>query len=118
MIQINMDKPDDCDLCKFRQLRGRDCFLNPESNEYMTFEEQYKHCPLIEVKDGCEQKMTHQDLINECNMLQGNVNRMMVTKDIRELVRIHEFAEMRLQKIHKWRVKELVAKMERGEQEE
>lgn len=52
MIQINMDKPDDCDVCKFRQLRGRDCFLNPESNEYMTFEEQYKHCPLIEVKDG------------------------------------------------------------------
>lgn len=52
MIQINMDMPKDCDVCKFRQLRGRDCFLNPESNEYMTFEEQYKHCPLIEVKDG------------------------------------------------------------------
>lgn len=52
MIQIDIEMPKDCDACKFRQLRGRDCFLNPESNEYMTFEEQYKHCPLIEVKDG------------------------------------------------------------------
>ena len=52
MIKINMDMPKDCDVCKFRQLRGRDCFLNPESNEYMTWKEQYEHCPLIEVKDG------------------------------------------------------------------
>ena len=115
MIQINMDMPDNCMACKFRDLDGLDCLLNPESNEYMTFEEQYKHCPLIEAKDGCEQKMTHQELMIECDMLQGNVNRMMVTKDIRELVRMHEIAEMRLQKIHKWRVKELVAKMEKGE---
>ena len=115
MIQINMGMPSTCMVCRFRDAGDCDCLLNPESNSYSTYEEQYKHCPLIEVKDGCEQKMTHQDLINECNMLQGNVNRMMVTKDIKELVRMHEIAEMRLQKIHKWRVKELVAKMEKGE---
>lgn len=115
MIQIDMSKPDTCFVCRFRDAGDYDCLLYPESNNYDTYEEQHAHCPLIEVKDGCEQKMTHQELLNECDMLQGNVNRMMVTKDIRELVRMHEFAEMRLQKIHKWRVKELVAKMEKGE---
>lgn len=115
MIQIDMDMPDTCTVCRFRDTWDFGCLLNPESNRYATYEEQYEHCPLTEVKDGCEQKMTRQDLINECDMLQGNVNRMMVTKDIKELVRMHEIAEMRLQKIHKWRVKELVAKMEKGE---
>ena len=56
MIQIDMDMPKDCDVCKFRQLRGRDCFLNPESNDYMTYEEQYKHCPLIKVKEEVNKK--------------------------------------------------------------
>ena len=51
--------------------------------------------------------MTHKELLNECDMLQGNINRMMVTKDPKELLRMYEFAEMRLQKIHKTRVKEL-----------
>ena len=51
-------------------------------------------------------------------MLQGNINRMMVTKDIRELTRMCEFAEMRLQRIHKERVKELDVKMEGGEADE
>ena len=55
MIQINMDKPEDCSVCKFRDLDGLDCLLNPESNRYITYGEQYEHCPLIEVKDG-EQK--------------------------------------------------------------
>ena len=116
MVKIDMDMPDTCNVCKFQDVGGWDCLLNPESDNYSTFAEQYKHCPLIEVKDGCEQKMTHQELMIECDMLQGNINRMMVTKDIRELVRMHEIAEMRLQKIHKWRVKELVAKMESDEQ--
>ena len=52
MIQINMDKPDECSVCKFWDLDGFDCLLNPESNRYITNEEQYEHCPLIEVKDG------------------------------------------------------------------
>ena len=52
MIQINMDKPDDCSSCKFRDLDGLDCLLNQESNRYITYGEQYEHCPLIEVKDG------------------------------------------------------------------
>lgn len=52
MIQIDMDKPDSCSVCKFKDLARLDCLLNPESNRYATHEEQYKHCPLIEVKDG------------------------------------------------------------------
>ena len=52
MIQINMDMPDNCMACKFRDLDGLDCLLNPESNSYATHKEQYEHCPLIEVKDS------------------------------------------------------------------
>ncbi len=47
-----MDKPDTCTVCMFLNVGDRDCLLYPESNEYMTYEEQYEHCPLIEVKDG------------------------------------------------------------------
>lgn len=53
--------------------------------------------------------MNHKELINEADMLKGNINRMMVTKDSKELLRMYEFAEMRLQKIHKARVAELDA---------
>lgn len=112
MIQINVDMPTNCTQCPFSDDESRYCRV---ANECIPMFSNPDFCPLIEVKDGCEQKMTHQELMIECDMLQGNVNRMMVTKDIRELVRMHEFAEMRLQKIYKWRVKELVAKMERGE---
>ena len=52
MIQINMDKPDDCSSCKFKDLDSLDCILNPESTGYITLGEQYDNCPLIEVKDG------------------------------------------------------------------
>ena len=52
MIQIDMDKPDTCMVCRFRDAGDFDCLLNPESNRYATYEEQYEHCPLIEVKDG------------------------------------------------------------------
>ena len=51
--------------------------------------------------------MTHKELMNECDMLKGNINRMMVTKNPKELLRMYEFAEQRLQKIHKARVAEL-----------
>lgn len=52
MIQINMDKPGTCTVCKFRDIGDYDCLLYPESNDYDTYEEQHEHCPLIEVKDG------------------------------------------------------------------
>lgn len=115
MIQIDMDMPSCCLYCPMLHRFGKRWYCGIKKKEIHDILKRPKSCPLIEVKEGCEQKMTHQELMIECDMLQGNVNRMMVTKDIRELVRMHEFAEMRLQKIHKWRVKELVAKMEKGE---
>ena len=51
--------------------------------------------------------MIHKELMNECEMLKGNINRMMVTKNPKELLRMYEFAEIRLQKIHRARVAEL-----------
>ena len=112
MIQINMDMPTNCTQCPFSDDESRYCRV---ANEYILMFSKPDFCPLIEVKDGCEQKMTHQELMIECDMLQGNINRMMVTKDLRELTRMYEFAETRLQKIHKWCVKELDTKMEKGE---
>lgn len=40
--------------------------------------------------------MTRQQLMNECDMLQGNINRMMVTDDEDELLRMFAFAHKRL----------------------
>lgn len=51
--------------------------------------------------------MTHEELMNECDMLKGNINRMMVTKDLKELQKMYEIAEYRLQKIHCARIIEL-----------
>lgn len=45
--------------------------------------------------------------MNEVDMLQGNINRMMVTDDPKELLSMYMWAERRLQTIHKERVKEL-----------
>lgn len=41
----------------------------------------------------------HKDLMIECDMLQGNINRMMVTDDAEELLRMFAFAHKRLGKI-------------------
>lgn len=41
-------------------------------------------------------EMTRQQLMNECDMLQGNINRMMVTDDAEELLRMFAFAHKRL----------------------
>ena len=38
----------------------------------------------------------HKDLMIECDMLQGNINRMMVTNDAEELLRMFAFAHKRL----------------------
>ena len=51
--------------------------------------------------------MTKQELMNEADMLQGNINRMMVTDDHKELLSMYMWAERRLKTIHKERVKEL-----------
>ena len=54
--------------------------------------------------------MTRQQLFNECDMLQGNVNRMMVTDDPKDLWHNYEWACKRLSRIHQERVKELEEK--------
>ena len=47
--------------------------------------------------------MTHKELMNEADMLQGNINRMMVTKDNTELIAMYAFALERLSKIYRER---------------
>ena len=47
--------------------------------------------------------MTHKELMNEADMLQGNINRMMVTKDNTELITMYAFALERLSKIYRER---------------
>lgn len=48
--------------------------------------------------------MTHKELMDEADMLQGNINRMMVTDDRNELMNMYSFALRRLEKIFKERV--------------
>lgn len=45
--------------------------------------------------------MTHKELMNEADMLQGNINRMMVTDDKNELINMYSFALRRLEKIYR-----------------
>ena len=48
--------------------------------------------------------MTHKELMNEADMLQGNINRMVVTDDKNELMDMYVFALRRLEKIFRERV--------------
>lgn len=48
--------------------------------------------------------MTHKELMNEAEMLKGNINRMMVTDDKNELINMYSFALRRLEKIFRERV--------------
>jgi hypothetical protein len=48
--------------------------------------------------------MTHKELMNEADMLQGNINRMMVTDDKDELLNMYTTALGRLEKIYRERV--------------
>ncbi len=48
--------------------------------------------------------MTHKELMNEADMLEGNINRMMVTDDKNELMNMFVFALRRLEKIFRERV--------------
>lgn len=45
-------------------------------------------------------KMTKKELMGEAEMLQGNINRMMVTDDKDELLKMYAFALERLGKIY------------------
>jgi len=47
--------------------------------------------------------MTHKELMNEADMLEGNINRMMVTDDKDELAMMYSFALGRLRKIYEER---------------
>ena len=47
--------------------------------------------------------MSHQELMIESDLLQGNINRMCVTKDLDELKSMYEFALYRLEKIYDWK---------------
>ena len=49
---------------------------------------------LRELQEDVDKK--HKDLMIECDMLQGNINRMMVTDDEEELLRLFAFAHKRL----------------------
>ena len=44
--------------------------------------------------------MTQQKLMNECDMLRGNINRMMVTDDHEELLTMFAYAHKRLGDIY------------------
>lgn len=46
--------------------------------------------------------MTRQEMLIETDMLQGNLNRMCVTKDAEELERMYETARRRLEKIYEF----------------
>ena len=52
--------------------------------------------------------MTHKELMNEADMLQGNINRMVVTDDNEELLRMYAFALERLGKIYRHKAFELM----------
>lgn len=47
-----------------------------------------------------EVKMTRQELYNEIGMLNGNVNRMCVTDDVKELESMKDWAVKRIQTIY------------------
>lgn len=49
---------------------------------------------LRQLQEDADKK--HKDLMIECDMLQGNINRMMVTDDAEELLRMFAFAHKRL----------------------
>ena len=49
---------------------------------------------LRQLQENADKK--HKDLMIECDMLQSNINRMMVTDDEEELLRMFAFAHKRL----------------------
>ena len=47
-------------------------------------------------------RMNLQETHNEYDMLKGNVNRMFLTDEVAELVKMYEFAQKRLEKIYEY----------------
>lgn len=47
--------------------------------------------------------MDEQEARNELDMLRGNLNRMFLTDDVRELLVMYEFAKKRLERICEYR---------------
>lgn len=61
--------------------------------------------------------MTKQELMNECDMLDGNINRMMITDDEDELLRMFAFAHKRLGNIF-WENRKKIMLNKRNEEKE
>lgn len=57
--------------------------------------------------------MNVQEAYIEYDMLKGNINRMFVTDDIKELARMHEFAKKRLEELYEYHYARLTAVKER-----
>ncbi len=51
--------------------------------------------------------MDYQEVHNEYDMLKGNINRMFLTDDAAELVKMYEFAQKRLERIRDYHVKRI-----------
>lgn len=51
--------------------------------------------------------LNYQDLRNERNMLDGNLNRLMVTENMEELERMVRFAKIRIDNIVEYRKKKI-----------
>ena len=56
--------------------------------------------------------MTQQELYNEVDMLEGNINRMCVTDDIKELCNMIEYARVRIERIYQYNKERLLGKEE------
>ncbi len=46
--------------------------------------------------------MSEKGAHNEYDMLKGNVNRMFLTDDVAELVKMYEFAQIRIKRIYEY----------------
>ncbi len=55
--------------------------------------------------------MTRQEIINEADMLKGNINRMCVTDNIEELKRMYEVAKKRIDEIYLHNEKRLIERI-------
>ncbi|MBO4541636.1 MAG: hypothetical protein J5725_00490 [Bacteroidales bacterium] len=56
--------------------------------------------------------MTQQELNNEVDMLEGNINRMCVTDDMKELCKMFEYARLRIERIYQYNKERLLVEEE------
>lgn len=50
----------------------------------------------------------------EADMLQGNINRMFVTDDVTELIRMYDFAQKRIERIYEYHHTRLCEEVQNG----